>query len=139
MRRLCIISLIILVLAASNAIAWQPKAVVTGETTIKVLFFSAASITAGNSSGAGSVQIKNTGANPLQVSFGRRVAVGTWYPALPYGAVASGQPFFGLCDSLYTLASGETFLSENITSSQRPHAASVKRASGTTSFKIMWK
>lgn len=131
-----ILSLMLVAALATSAFAWQPKAVTAGATNQVVMFYPEAAVDAG-ASGAESVQIKNTGAGVLTASLWRYNGT-SWLSVLPRAAETSGQSFYGVADSTYTLSVGESLLIEDISSGKQPHLVYITRPT-STSFKVLWK
>ncbi len=136
MRRIFLISLLLLVFMVSVASAWQPRKATDATTPANIFFYSLTAIRDG-ADGVESFQIKNDGSGTLTISLWRYISGSEIIPVQPYKA-AAGFEYSVLVDSTYTLAAGETLFIENMASNRKPHWAHIKRPV-STSFTVLWK
>lgn len=135
MRRIFSV-LLVLLLCAAPAFAWQFITEASGSTSQKVPLYSAANIAAG-AGPAHKVQVKNTGAGTLTVSF--HYYNGTaWTQTHPRAAAASGQAFYAVSDSVVTLAPDEMFTVDTTVDYQGAHALYITRPTAT-SYKVAYE
>lgn len=133
MRLLCVVALALLLV--SPALAWLPISASSSDSDLGVPLYPAAHIAAA-STGAMSIQIKNTGTGVLSFSLWRYSGT-AWSRVMPFNT-GFEEPFEAVADSSMILNAGELFRDDGIISSRSIHLVYINR-NPATSYTILYE